>query len=204
MPDAVHFSHKTEEWETPQDFFDKLNYEFHFTIDVCCTHENAKCAKHYTKDDDGLSRNWAGETVWCNPPYGRQMPKWIKKCAEHGKHGGLAVMLIPARTDTKAFHEYIYGKAEIRFVKGRLYFVKQNGESTGRAPFPSMVVVFRPPTIEPEVRRGHWVLTRDEEYEYCHCSECGYDTGENWMIGSEIPYCAQCGSKNYDGGAENG
>ena len=53
-------------------------------------------------------------------------------------------------------------------------------------------------------RRGHWVLTRDEQYEYCHCSECGYDTGENWMIGSEIPYCSQCGSKNYDGGADNG
>lgn len=60
------------------------------------------------------------------------------------------------------------------------------------------------PTIEPEVRHGHWVLTRDEQYEYCHCSECGYDTGENWMIGSEIPYCSQCGSKNYDGGADNG
>lgn len=61
------------------------------------------------------------------------------------------------------------------------------------------------PTIEAEpVRRGHWVLTRDEQYEYCHCSECGYDTGENWMIGSEIPYCSQCGSKNYDGGADNG
>lgn len=142
--DAVHFSSKTEEWATPQDFFDKLNEEFHFTLDVCSTHENAKCAKHYTKDDDGLSQDWTGETVWCNPPYGRHMPKWIKKCAEHVKQGGLAVMLIPARTDTKAFHEYIYGKSEIRFVKGRLHFVKQNGESTDRAPFPSMVVIFKP------------------------------------------------------------
>lgn len=87
--DAVHFSSKTEEWATPQDFFDKLNEEFHFTLDVCSTHENAKCAKHYTKEDDGLSQDWTGETVWCNPPYGRQMPKWIKKCAEHGKQGGL-------------------------------------------------------------------------------------------------------------------
>ncbi len=86
--DAIHFSSKTEEWATPQDFFDKLNEEFHFTLDVCSTHENAKCAKHYTKDDDGLSQDWTGETVWCNPPYGRQMPKWIKKCAEHGKQGG--------------------------------------------------------------------------------------------------------------------
>lgn len=86
--DAVHFSSKTEEWATPQDFFDKLNEEFHFTLDVCSTHKNAKCTKHYTKDDDGLSQDWTGETVCCNPPYGRQMPKWIKKCAEHGKQGG--------------------------------------------------------------------------------------------------------------------
>lgn len=65
-------------------------------------------------------------------------------------------------------------------------------------------LIAKQPTIEAEpVRHGHWVLTRDEQYEYCHCSECGYDTGENWMIGSEIPYCSQCGSKNYDGGAEN-
>lgn len=141
--DTVHFSSITAEWGTPQEFFDELNEEFHFTLDVCSTHENAKCEKHYTKDDDGLLQDWTGETVWCNPPYGRPMPKWIRKCAEHGK-SGVAVMLIPARTDTKAFHEYIYGKAEIRFIKGRLHFVKQNGERTDRAPFPSMVVIFRP------------------------------------------------------------
>lgn len=138
MNNDVMFSSNTEEWATPQDFFDKLNEEFHFSLDVCSTHENAKCAKHYTKDDDGLSQDWTGETVWCNPPYGRQMPKWIKKCAEHGKQGGLAVMLIPARTDTKAFHEYIYGKSEIRFIKGRLKF----GCSKNSAPFPSMIIIF--------------------------------------------------------------
>lgn len=137
--DNIHFSSKTEEWATPQDFIDKLNNEFHFTLDVCSTHENAKCEKHYTKHDDGLSQNWTGEVVWCNPPYGRQMPKWIQKCAAHGKQG-VAVMLIPARTDTKAFHEYIYGKSEIRFVKGRLKF----GGRKNSAPFPSMIVVFRP------------------------------------------------------------
>ena len=132
------FSSKTEEWETPQDFFDNLNAEFHFTLDVCSTHENAKCAKHYTKEQDGLSQDWTGETVGCNPPYGREMPKWIARCKQHGDAGGVAVMLIPARTDTKAFHEYIYGKAQIRFIKGRLKF----GGSKNSAPFPSMVVIF--------------------------------------------------------------
>ena len=140
MNTEVMFSSKTEEWATPQDFFDKLNAEFHFTLDVCSTHENAKCAKHYTKDDDGLQQDWTGETVWCNPPYGRQMPKWIEKCYLHKQSGGVAVMLIPARTDTKAFHEYIYGKSEIRFIRGRLKF----GGCKNSAPFPSMVVIFRP------------------------------------------------------------
>ena len=133
------FSSTTEEWATPQDFFNALDAEFHFTLDPCSTDENAKCANHYTKEQDGLAQDWTGETVFCNPPYGREMPKWIKKCYEHYTGGGIAVMLIPARTDTKAFHEYIYGKAEIRFIKGRLKF----GGAHNSAPFPSMVVVFK-------------------------------------------------------------
>lgn len=133
------FSSATEEWETPKEFFNALDAEFHFTLDPCSTDENTKCAKHYTKEQDGLAQDWTGETVFCNPPYGREMPKWIAKCAEHGASGGIAVMLIPARTDTKAFHKYIWGMAEIRFVKGRLKF----GGSRNSAPFPSMVVVFR-------------------------------------------------------------
>ena len=139
MNDSL-FSSKTVEWSTPQDFFDKLNEEFHFTLDPCSTDENTKCEKHYTKEQDGLAQDWTGETVYCNPPYGREMPKWIQKCYEHFvTGGGIAVMLIPARTDTKAFHDYIYGKAEIRFVRGRLRF----GNGKGRAPFPSMVVIYR-------------------------------------------------------------
>lgn len=136
---AVHLSSKTPEWATPQALFDELNQEFNFTLDPCATSENAKCAKFYTKEDDGLSKNWDGERVFCNPPYGTQMPKWVKKCAE--AEGGVVVMLIPARTDTKYFHDYIYGKAEIRFIKGR---VKFEGEQvgSGAAPFPSMIVIF--------------------------------------------------------------
>lgn len=82
-----------------------------------------------------------GNSVFCNPPYGRESTaRWIKKCAEEArKPNTTVVMLIPSRTDTKAFHEYIYGKAEIRFVKGRLKF----GGSKYGAPFPSMIVIFR-------------------------------------------------------------
>lgn len=132
------FTSKSCEWETPQDLFDKLNAEFHFTLDPCSTDDNAKCSKHYTMEQDGLNQDWTGEVVYCNPPYGRGLPKWIQKCYEHFCDGGVAVMLIPARTDTKAFHDYIYGKAELRFIRGRLHF----NNSKYNAPFPSMVVVF--------------------------------------------------------------
>jgi len=134
----VMYSSKSEEWATPQAFFDKLDEGFHFTLDPCATSENAKCAKFYTKEQDGLAQDWTGETVFCNPPYGREIKDWVKKCAEHGQRGGVAVMLIPARTDTQWFHEYIYGKAGIHFIKGRIKF----GESKNSAPFPSMVVIF--------------------------------------------------------------
>ena len=136
---SVLFSSNSVEWETPQELFDSLNEEFHFTLDPCSTDLNAKCHKHFTKEQDGLAQDWSGEIVYCNPPYGREMPKRIRKCYEHYVGGGIAVMLIPARTDTKAFHEYIYGKAEIRFIRGRLRF---NGAKS-TAPFPSMIVIYR-------------------------------------------------------------
>ena len=132
------FSSKTNEWATPQDFFDTLNKEFHFTLDPCATHENAKCNKYYTIEDDGLSKSWKGETVFCNPPYGREIKKWIKKAYEESENATV-VMLIPSRTDTSYFHDYIYNIAESRFIRGRLKF----GDSKNSAPFPSMVVVFK-------------------------------------------------------------
>lgn len=130
------FTSTTDEWETPQLFFDDLNREFGFTLDVCANEANHKCERYYAKIDNGLEKNWGDETVWCNPPYGREIGRWVEKCASHK---GIAVMLLPARTDTKWFHQYIYGKAEIRFIKGRLRF----GGAKNSAPFPSMVVVFR-------------------------------------------------------------
>jgi site-specific DNA-methyltransferase (adenine-specific) len=87
MKNNVLFSSATEEWETPQDLFDVLNKEFHFTVDVCATKENAKVSKYFTKSQDGLSQDWTGETVWCNPPYGRRIGQWIKKCYEHSIGG---------------------------------------------------------------------------------------------------------------------
>ena len=133
------FSSKTDLWSTPNDFFDKLNDEFHFTLDPCSTHENAKCYKHFTEEENGLLQDWSNEVVFCNPPYGRQIKHWVKKAYEESqKDNTKVVMLIPARTDTIYFHEYIYHKAEIRFIKGRLKF----GNAKNSAPFPSMVVIF--------------------------------------------------------------
>ena len=129
------FSSKTDLWSTPQEFYDKLNKEFHFTLDPCATKENHKCDKYYTKEEDGLLQDWDNETVFCNPPYGREIGKWIKKAHDSKTK---IVMLLPARTDTKWFHNYIYNKAEIRFLKGRLKF----GDSKNSAPSPSMIVIF--------------------------------------------------------------
>lgn len=142
MNTEVMFSSKTDLWETPQDLFDELNDEFGFDIDVCATKENAKCSRYFTKEQNGILQDWDG-VVWCNPPYGREISEWVRKAYETNlRENNYIVMLLPARTDTKWFHDYIYQKnyVEIRFIKGRLKF----GCSKNSAPFPSMVVVFRP------------------------------------------------------------
>ena len=141
MNTDVMFSSATDNWSTPQDFFDKLNDEFHFTLDVCADENNHKCEHYYTKEIDGLSRPWVG-TVWCNPPYGRKIGEWVRRAYLSSNIGSATVvMLLPARTDTRWFHDYIYNKSntEIRFIKGRLKF----GGCKNSAPFPSMVVIFR-------------------------------------------------------------
>lgn len=134
------FSSKTDLWATPQDFFNELDAEFHFTLDVCALPENAKCEQFFTPEIDGLSQPWKGR-VWCNPPYGREIGQWVRRAHLAVASGGaeVVVMLLPARTDTRWFHDYIYKKAEIRFIKGRLKF----GGSKNSAPFPCMVVVFK-------------------------------------------------------------
>lgn len=138
MNTSVMFSSKSDLWETPQDLFDKLNSEFKFTLDACANSENAKCGHYFSLSDNGLKQEWSG-TVWCNPPYGREIGKWVAKAqVEAAKGNATTVMLLPARTDTKWFHRYIYRRAEIRFLRGRLKF----GGAKNGAPFPSMVVVF--------------------------------------------------------------
>ena len=146
--DKVHFSTGKDDWGTPQDLFDALNKEFNFTLDPCADDNNHKCAKYYTIEQDGLAQSWAGETVFCNPPYSRKTKTnagqiaWVQKCYKEATEGGIVVvMLIPARTDTIMFHDYILGKAEIRFIKGRVNFEVDGQKSKDPAPFPSMIVV---------------------------------------------------------------
>lgn len=138
---AVITSTGKDDWETPKEFYDALDAEFQFTLDVCATSENAKCTRYFTPEDDGLQKDWAGETAFCNPPYSnRAQDKWVEKCfMESRKPNTTVVALLPARTDTARFHRYILHKAEIRFVRGRIKFV---GASAG-APFPSMVVIWK-------------------------------------------------------------
>jgi len=130
------------DWETPPEIFDDLQKEFNFTLDPCASSENAKCEKFFTEEDNGLVKDWSNERVFVNPPYGSAIKEWVKKCFQERNRADLIVMLIPARTDTTYFHEYIYHKAEIRFIKGRIKFLG-NQKGSGSAPFPSMLVIFR-------------------------------------------------------------
>lgn len=148
------FSSDKSCWETPQEFFDDLNKEFHFTLDAAASDDNHKCNKYFTEKEDGLVQDWGGETVFRNPPYGsKETGIWTKKCYDEAqKPNTTVVLLIPARTDRKSFHEYILNHAEIRFVCGRLKF-EINGEPVldknnkpMPAPFPSMVAVFKSQT----------------------------------------------------------
>ena len=133
------YSSRTEEWPTPQSFFTELHQAFSFTLDPCATHQNAKCATYFTKAEDGLMQDWGSHIVFCNPPYGRDMAHWARKCFEASQAGATVLILAHARTDTRWFHGWVYNKAtEIRFVKGRLKF----GDAKNSAPFPSLVAVY--------------------------------------------------------------
>ena len=133
----VHFRSESDMWETPNGLFDSLNGEFRFTLDVCAIPENAKCIKFFSPEDDGLVQCWQG-SVWMNPPYGREIGKWVRKAWESGRNGTVVVCLVPARTDTAWWHDYIM-QGEVRFLRGRLKF----GGYKNNAPFPSAVVIFR-------------------------------------------------------------
>lgn len=121
----VVFSSLSPHWSTPESVYAELDAEFHFTMDPCPLGD--------TEWRDGTYRDWGGQRVFCNPPYG-DVSKWLAKAQE----AECAVYLLPARTDTKWWHEYVMRAAEIRFIRGRLKF----GGATNSAPFPSCVVVF--------------------------------------------------------------
>lgn len=132
----------TAEWPTPQDFFDKLNARFQFTLDPCATHENAKCQWYYTKEDDGLKQSWAGHRVFMNPPWSRKhgelIDQWVEKARLEAENGTLVVGLLPARIDTQWWHNHVQGHADVRFKAGRLKF----GEAKNGAKFPSAVAIW--------------------------------------------------------------
>lgn len=138
-------SSENMDWGTPQAFFDDLDKEFGFTLDPCATNKTAKCKTYFTKKTNGLIQDWSQNTVFCNPPYGGEIKHWVKKCYDESqKPDTTVVMLIPARTDTTYWHEYIFPNAEVRFIKGRLKFEGLQ-KGSGSAPFPSALVIFRPP-----------------------------------------------------------
>lgn len=139
---SVHFSSATDDWATPQGYFDAVNKEFGFTLDVCASNENAKCERFFTVSDNGLEKDWAGEVCWMNPPYGKTIKDWMKKAFQSSTSGATVVCLVPSRTDTAWWHDYAM-KGEIRFIRGRLKF----GGAKNSAPFPSALVIFRPPSV---------------------------------------------------------
>lgn len=152
---AVMTSSENMKWATPRNWFDYLDLEFDFTLDPCCEHETAKCEKHYTPQEDGLSHSWADERVFMTPPYGREIGPWMRKAyTECRENGALVVAFVPARVDTEWWHQYAAKATEVRFPKGRVTFEG----ATASAPFPVAVVVFRPRVSDPNTtaqgRRG--------------------------------------------------
>ena len=140
------FSSSKDDWETPKEFFEKLNQEFNFDLDPCCSEITAKCEKFYTKEDDGLIQPWFG-SVYMNPPYGRQIVGWMKKAKEESEKGCIVVCLVPARTDTRWWHDYCMKSSEIRFLNRRLTFTGADNKST----FPAAIVIFRPNQTVPKL-----------------------------------------------------
>ena len=134
------FSCKSDLWTTQKSLFDELNYKYKFTLDPCATDDNALCDKYYTIKDNGLEQDWGGEIVFMNPPYGREIGKWVEKAYKESLKGATVVCLIPSRTDTRYWHDYIFPySSDIKFIKGRLKF----GSGKSPAPFPSAIIEFK-------------------------------------------------------------
>lgn len=153
---TVLFSSNTDDWPTPQDFYDRLDAEFNFTLDVCSSTANHKAPTFYALDHpdparrDGLNRNWAADahdttgttgSIWMNPPYGKGIDQWMTKAHEAAQAGATVVCLVPVRTSTHWWHDTVLATgAEVRYVRGRLTF----GTAKHSAAFSSAVVIYRP------------------------------------------------------------
>ena len=132
----VHYSSRTDEWSTPDDFFAELNETFHFDLDACASPRNAKCARYFTREQDALQQRWQGK-VWMNPPYEREIAAFMRKAYEESLLGATVVCLVPSRTDTQWWHRYAM-RGQIIYLRGRLRF----GGAETSAPFPSAIVIF--------------------------------------------------------------
>jgi site-specific DNA-methyltransferase (adenine-specific) len=148
----VSFSAKSDEWETPLDFYQGLDSIYHFTLDPCSTSDNAKCKKFFTAKENGLEQSWKGETVFINPPYSN-ISDWAKKCNyEYIRNNATTVMLIPARTDTDYFHLYCMEATSYGFVHHRLCFENRSlpswrsdgSHKKSPAPYPSILIIHDP------------------------------------------------------------
>lgn len=199
---AALLSSKNMCWCTPQDFFDKLNEEFDFVLDAAATDKTAKCGTYFTPETDGLSQSWdRGGAVFCNPPYGREIGKWVQKAHEEAIAGGYPiVLLIPARTDTSYFHDHIYGKAEIRFIRGRLRFTDDDGNAADPAPFPSMVVIYNAARANKTRKEGTGMADR-----FKICPHCGahLDFGEKCDCEAEAESGGNAGQKKKERAKNN-
>jgi len=145
----VHFSSASIEWETPTELYRRLHHRWWFTLDVCATADNAKCPAWYDKEQDGLLQSWRGQTCWMNPPYGREIARWVQKAAlESRGPGTVVVALLPARTDTRWWGDWVAPFARVTFIRGRLKF----GGAKSGAPFPSALAVYpkkaKPPRLQ--------------------------------------------------------
>ena len=142
MDSGVHYTSAADDWATPQKIYNELDDEFNFTLDVCASDWNAKHPNYFTKEDDALIQDWSSQRAFMNPPYGSQISKFVEKASTSGAE--LVVAILPARTDTRWFWDFVLEKAEIRFIKGRLKFERPDGPQ-GTAPFPSIIAIWRNP-----------------------------------------------------------
>jgi phage N-6-adenine-methyltransferase len=143
----VHFSSLSNEWATPQELFNRITEKYGpFTLDPCCTKETSKCTKFFTIAEDGLKQDWGGRRVFCNPPYGKVIGKWVEKSYQETFKGSIVVMLIPARTDTRWWHKYCMRAERIIFFKGRIKFIQAGKKAP--APFPSCLVIFSNKSVD--------------------------------------------------------